>query len=74
MDYTISVGKAGLDAVVSEVKLQLSKKREVKLKVNPSIIEGRMKEFTKKLGSDLAKKTNSKLTFVRGRTFILRRD
>ena len=74
MKPEISIGKAGVDAVVGEVKLRLKRNGEVKLKINQSLIEGRMKEFTKRLGEDLAKQTNSTLAFVRGRTFVLRRD
>ncbi|MBR9689513.1 MAG: YhbY family RNA-binding protein [Candidatus Altiarchaeota archaeon] len=74
MGITLFVGKAGVDAIVEEAKSQLKSKKEIKVKVNPPIIEGRMHEFARKIADELAEKTNSKVLWVKGRTFVLKCD
>ncbi len=74
MEATIKIGKSGVDKIVEETKLQLKVRKEIKIKVNRPMVEGRMSVFTKEIAEDLAKKTDSKILWIKGRTFILRRD
>jgi len=74
VEATLKVGKAGVDKIIEEVKTQLKAKKEIKIKVNRPMVDGRMSEFTKEIAKEIAEKTKSKIIWVKGRTFILRRD
>lgn len=74
MDATLHIGKDGLEKVVDEVDDQLEARGEIKIKVNPSIIEGRMKKFTENMARKLADQVDAEIVWVKGRTMVLRRD
>jgi RNA-binding protein YhbY len=72
MEPTLFIGKSKIEKVVKEAKKQLDARDEIKVKVNQPLIEGRMSEFTKKVADELSQKTDSKVLWVKGRTFVLR--
>jgi RNA-binding protein len=64
---TVYVGKDGItDEVVEELLKQLKKNRLVKAKLLPSVEDDR-----RAAGEDLARRTQSTLVEVRGRTVVL---
>lgn len=64
---TVYVGKDGItDEVVEELLRQLKKNKLVKAKLLPSVEEDR-----RAVGEDLARRTQSTLVEVRGRTVVL---
>lgn len=73
VDATLIVGKGGLDRIVPEADAQLGKRKEIKVKINRSIIDGRKSEFTRGIAEKLARETGSEIVWVKGRTFVLRR-
>ena len=74
MDATLKIGKGGLEKIVDEADAQLKANKEIKIKVNRNIIEGRKNEFTRGLAEALAEKTGAEIVWVKGRTFVLKRD
>lgn len=74
VDTTLKIGKGGLDKIVDEADVQLKINKELKIKVNRNIIEGRKNEFTRGLAETLAKKIGAEIVWVKGRTFVLKRD
>ena len=74
MDVTLKIGKDGVDKIVNQADNQLKQRKEIKIKINSPLVKGRMSEFTRSIANDLAQKTKSSIVWVKGRTFVLRRD
>jgi len=66
---TLNLGKNGISqGFITEAKGMLARYRKIKIKVLKSALE---EKKTIELAGETALKTNSKLTQVRGHTFIL---
>ncbi len=74
MEVTVQIGKNGAEHVLQELSAQLKKHEMVRVKINRTLIEGRQREFATGIAEDLAKKLNARVEWVKGRTFVLRRD
>lgn len=71
MEVTLRVGKDGLDSIVQEARDQLESRDRIKVKVNQPLVEGRMRDFTEGVAEELAVKTDARVVWVKGRTFVL---
>ena len=71
IETTVQIGKAGLTAsVVEEIKRQIEKRKVVKVRILKSALTSMDIED---MGSELAKRTNSKLVGTRGRCIVLKK-
>ncbi len=68
-DNTIQIGKNGItDNLIIEIKNQLKKKKELKVKILKS---ARMEKDRKEIAAEVAERTRSRLLQLRGNVFIL---
>jgi len=66
---SVAVGKSGVtESVITEIKNQMKKKRIIKVKLH-----GESKMGRQEVARELAKRSDSKLTDVRGFTVVLTR-
>jgi|Deesub1362A_J573_1020465.scaffolds.fasta_scaffold00033_166 RNA-binding protein len=71
IEATVQIGKAGLTAsVVEEIKRQIEKRKVVKVRILKSALTSLDIED---MGTELAKRTDSKLVGVRGRCIVLKK-
>ena len=68
---TVQIGKSGLtDAIIKEIKKQLSRKRLIKIKFLRSALEAKDK---KQLAKEVTKKTNAELVDQVGFVVVLKK-
>lgn len=72
---TIQIGKNKItESIIKEIKLQLKKKKNVKIKLLQSFLEGKDKKYRKEIAQKLAKETNSQLIDQVGFVIVLHKD
>lgn len=73
VESDLQIGKDGYEKALDEIKMRLEKYRTLRIKVNKPLIEGRMKEYTRKIADKVAAATESTVEMVKGRTFIIKK-
>ncbi len=67
----LNIGKNGItDGLIEEIKLQLKKKKIIKIKILKAALE---KNDRKMIAADVAQKTNSELVSQVGFVFVLKK-
>lgn len=71
LETTVKVGKTGITgSLIKEIKLQLNKRKLIKIKLTKGALEAKNK---KELAKELAEKTNSELVKAVGFVVILKK-